>query len=106
MVNEATGDEELLALPINEDTYFEGEEGDSHLSKQDDEIEGTDPEDEMTNEEEEIEQVYEINTANWAVEPIEGEDVEEQVVLLTIDDAPHTYSSRRIRRAGSFQRHS
>ncbi len=69
----------------------EGEEGDSHLSKQDDEIEGTDPEDEMTNEEEEIEQVYEINTANWAVEPIEGEDVEEQVVLLTIDDAPHTY---------------
>lgn len=38
-----------------------------------------------------LEHLYEVNDANWSVKPIH-EGTEEQVILLTIDDAPDQYS--------------
>lgn len=42
-------------------------------------------------EEEEVEVQYQLNPTNWAVDPLTDE-IEEQVVLLTIDDAPEDYA--------------
>lgn len=42
-------------------------------------------------EEQDSEPLYEINSNSWTVEPIEGTDANEKVVLLTIDDAPDAY---------------
>ncbi|GAF14653.1 polysaccharide deacetylase [Bacillus sp. JCM 19046] len=42
-------------------------------------------------EEEAAEIVYEINPNLWTVQPIEGSGADDEVVLLTIDDAPDKY---------------
>ncbi|KYG35339.1 polysaccharide deacetylase [Alkalihalobacillus trypoxylicola] len=53
-------------------------------------IEETEQEGEETTEEEEKERIYQINSNNWQVEHIE--EGEENLVLLTIDDAPEHFS--------------
>lgn len=47
---------------------------------------------ENTSEQAEQEFTYQINPQTWGVQPIEGSNADEEVVLLTIDDAPDTYS--------------
>ncbi len=56
---------------------------------QEPETEPVDPEEAVEEEEqpiEEVQELYEINSANWTLDPIE--DADSQVVLVTIDDAP------------------
>lgn len=47
---------------------------------------------ESTDEHTEQEFTYQINPQTWGVQSIEDANVNEEVVLLTIDDAPDTYS--------------
>ncbi|MDO7267396.1 polysaccharide deacetylase family protein [Shouchella clausii] len=48
-------------------------------------------ENEVEEQDQDSEPLYEINSNSWTVEPIEGTDANEKVVLLTIDDAPDAY---------------
>lgn len=50
----------------------------------------TDEEDEALTDSQEI--LYEVNPGNFTITPIEGTDANEQVALLTYDDAPDTYA--------------
>ncbi|MCL7746307.1 polysaccharide deacetylase family protein [Halalkalibacter alkaliphilus] len=63
------------------------EEGRGVEPVQEEELESVDVESEVLNE---IEKKYTINKTNWLVEPID--DASDQVVLITIDDAPEHYS--------------
>ncbi|BAM47748.1 polysaccharide deacetylase family protein [Amphibacillus xylanus] len=69
----------------NEDSTDDLDESEVDDVTQDDSLENLDDDDS------EVEVMYQINQANWAVEPITDE-ADSNVVLLTIDDAPDKYA--------------
>ncbi|WP_078391630.1 polysaccharide deacetylase family protein [Shouchella patagoniensis] len=70
----------------NEETENTEETAEDENSEED----NTDMNEEETAEDS-AEIVYEINSDLWTVQPIEGTDADPEVVLLTIDDAPHDH---------------
>lgn len=69
----------------NEDSTDDLDESEVDDVTQDDSLENLEDDDS------EVEVMYQINQANWAVEPITDE-ADSKVVLLTIDDAPDKYA--------------
>ncbi|MGM0873500.1 MAG: polysaccharide deacetylase family protein [Bacillota bacterium] len=81
---ESTNKEEVM-----EDKNTEKEDNGEKVETEPDKVEGK--REEEVKKPVELEPLYEVNDANWSVKPIhEGPD--EQVILLTIDDAPDQYS--------------
>ncbi len=64
--------------------------GSTDMSEDEDDNENENEAEESA-EEEAAEIVYEINPNLWTVQPIEGSGADDEVVLLTIDDAPDKY---------------
>ena len=69
----------------NEDSTDDLDESEVDDVTQDDSLEDIEVEDSL------VEVKYQINQANWAVEPITDE-ADSKIVLLTIDDAPDKYA--------------
>lgn len=69
----------------NEDSTDDLDESEVDDVTQDDSLE------DLEDDDSEVELMYQINQANWAVEPITDE-ADSKVVLLTIDDAPDKYA--------------
>lgn len=69
----------------NEDSTDDFDESEVDDVTQDDSLEDIEVEDSL------VEVKYQINQANWAVEPITDE-ADSKIVLLTIDDAPDKYA--------------
>ena len=69
----------------NEDSTDDLDESEVDDVTQDDSLE------DLEDDDSEVELMYQINQANWAVEPITDE-ADSKVVLLTIDDAPDEYA--------------
>ncbi|MFD1018015.1 polysaccharide deacetylase family protein [Thalassobacillus hwangdonensis] len=70
------------------------QEGTEKDEESDEDVQPADAEEdseELAEEEAVVEAVYELNEANWTLEPV-SDEYNSQVVLLTIDDAPDTYS--------------
>lgn len=67
----------------------EPEQGELEMEHKQEEIDELDLEEEIEIDIEE-DDYYRVNDANWSIEPIE--DGNEQVILLTIDDAPDQYT--------------
>ena len=69
----------------NEDSTDDLDESEVDDVTQDDSLE------DLEDDDSEVEVMYQINQANWAVEPITDE-ADSKIVLLTIDDAPDKYA--------------
>jgi len=95
-VQDTTEDTQADAEETTDETT--NETADSETDTNDDEsndtdsTDTTDEEDDETVTAEDQEIVYEVNPANFTITPIEGTDANEQVALLTYDDAPDTYA--------------
>ncbi|MBM7578344.1 polysaccharide deacetylase family protein [Jeotgalibacillus terrae] len=73
-----------------EDNTEETTQEETDVPEETEDVEEADPEEQEEAPEETIETLYEINEANWSVTPIS--DAPENVVLLTIDDAPDQHA--------------
>lgn len=73
-------------------TDTEGETQENQSASETSQSSETNSTSENTNEQTEQEFTYQINSQSWGVQPIEDTEANEEVVLLTIDDAPDTYS--------------
>lgn len=83
----------FIVLGCSQDVT-ESDEGQKTADKKEKQVNKTAEKEEeikKTEQKEKVEALYEINEANWALEPLK-EGTNEEVVLLTIDDAPDKYA--------------
>lgn len=85
------GEDTTEEIDPNESTNGQTDTEGTNSGDEENESEPDDTEEDVEAEDEPAEIVYEINPNLWTVQPIEGTDADDEVVLLTIDDAPDKY---------------
>lgn len=86
--NEVEPEENINTEPDNQEEIEEETPGVENIDNESDSDEGNNEEPDL--EEGVVTAAYEVNEENWSITPID--DANEQVVLLTIDDAPDKYA--------------